>query len=71
MGKCELIAAALELSEKKDVPASVIALLGPALKHCLPTFKEDRHDFQVSILDMAGKTLETSESALVSEVAVS
>mmetsp|Transcript_23840 Transcript_23840/g.43226 ORF Transcript_23840/g.43226 Transcript_23840/m.43226 type:complete len:371 (-) Transcript_23840:217-1329(-) len=69
MGKCEAIAVALELAEKKNVPASVIALLGPALKHCLPTFKEDRHSFQVNILDMAAKTLAASESALISEVA--
>jgi len=69
MSACKDIAAALELAEKKDVPPSVISLLGDAIKHCLPTYKEDRHDFQNNILDMVAKTLEASDSALVADVA--
>eukprot|EP00931_Biecheleriopsis_adriatica_P112929 TRINITY_DN877_c0_g1_i4.p1 TRINITY_DN877_c0_g1~~TRINITY_DN877_c0_g1_i4.p1 ORF type:complete len:393 (-),score=160.08 TRINITY_DN877_c0_g1_i4:297-1415(-) len=66
--KCKEIAEALEPSQKKGVPADVIALLGATLKHCLPAYKEDRHEFQSSMLDMVSKTLVDAEAALVTEV---
>eukprot|EP00930_Biecheleria_cincta_P084828 TRINITY_DN74262_c0_g1_i1.p1 TRINITY_DN74262_c0_g1~~TRINITY_DN74262_c0_g1_i1.p1 ORF type:complete len:407 (-),score=151.58 TRINITY_DN74262_c0_g1_i1:67-1191(-) len=66
---CKEIADALEIAQKKDVPADVTTFLGAALKHTLPTYKEERHEFQAAVLSMVEKTLGDSESVLLEEVA--
>jgi len=66
--KCKEIAEALEIAQQKDVPAEVTSLLASTLKYCLPLYKEERHEFQNSILDMVAKTLGNSEAALQDEV---
>jgi len=65
---CKLIADALELAQKKDVPADVTTFLGAALKHTLPTYKEARHEFQAAVLKMVEKTLADSESVLLEDI---
>jgi len=66
---CKLIAEALEIAQKKDVPSDVTTLLATVLKHALPTYKEERHEFQAAVLQMVEKTLTDSESVLLEAVA--
>eukprot|EP00931_Biecheleriopsis_adriatica_P089088 TRINITY_DN63273_c0_g1_i1.p1 TRINITY_DN63273_c0_g1~~TRINITY_DN63273_c0_g1_i1.p1 ORF type:complete len:405 (+),score=138.85 TRINITY_DN63273_c0_g1_i1:55-1215(+) len=60
---------ALKLSEKKDVPEDFTSRLAPVLEQSLTTFKEERHEFQSTVIDMAAKALTASEAVLLEEIA--
>eukprot|EP00933_Yihiella_yeosuensis_P073569 TRINITY_DN82283_c0_g1_i1.p1 TRINITY_DN82283_c0_g1~~TRINITY_DN82283_c0_g1_i1.p1 ORF type:complete len:387 (+),score=152.30 TRINITY_DN82283_c0_g1_i1:127-1287(+) len=69
MKKCQEIACSLTIAQKSGMPASVTTLLASVLPHCLPVFKDERHEFQNSLLEMIQKTLDSAQQALSAEVA--
>jgi chromosome segregation ATPase len=66
--KLKSIEKALKIAQKKDVPAEVISLVGITLSKSLPTYKDERHEFQSEVVDMADKVLADSLSALEEDV---
>ena len=67
--KLKSIEKALKIAQKKGVPAEVISLVGIMLSQSLPTYKDERHEFQSEVVDMADKVLADSLSALEEDVA--